>query len=70
MGDLHLDIVLNRIRDEYKVDATLGKLQVAYREAPSTIAVINGETDIRITDRIVFPTRASDTNNSRLYLAN
>ena len=54
MGDLHLDIVLNRIRDEYKVDATLGKLQVAYREAPSTIAVINGETDILITDRLCF----------------
>ncbi len=50
MGDLHLDIVLNRIRDEYKVDATLGKLQVAYREAPSKLAVIKGEADILATD--------------------
>ena len=43
MGDLHLDIVLNRIRQEYKVNATLGQLQVAYKEAPSKTVVVNGK---------------------------
>ena len=38
MGELHLEIVLDRIIQEYKIPAELGKLQVAYREAP-TISV-------------------------------
>ncbi len=42
MGDLHLDIILNRIKSEYKVDASLGRLQVAYRESPTKTATING----------------------------
>ena len=32
MGELHLEVVLERIRSEYKVDASLGPLQVAYKE--------------------------------------
>lgn len=35
MGQLHLDIIQDRIRREYGVNAFLGPLQVAYREAPS-----------------------------------
>lgn len=31
MGELHLEIVLDRIRKEYKVDADLGDLMIAYR---------------------------------------
>ena len=42
MGDLHLDIILNRIRDEYKIDASIGRLQVAYREAPTKSVDITG----------------------------
>jgi elongation factor G len=33
MGELHLDIIQDRIRKEYKVDVHLGKLQIAYKEA-------------------------------------
>lgn len=32
MGELHLEIILERIRSEYGVDASLGALQVAYKE--------------------------------------
>ena len=35
MGELHLEVVMERIKSDYKVDAVLGKLHVAYREAPS-----------------------------------
>jgi len=33
MGELHLDILVTRISDEYKVDANVGKPQVTYRES-------------------------------------
>ena len=33
MGELHLEIILDRLRREFKVDANVGKPQVAYKEA-------------------------------------
>ena len=42
MGELHLEIILDRIRREHKVEANLGKLQVAYREAPAQSINISG----------------------------
>jgi elongation factor G len=35
MGELHLEVILERIRSEYKVDADLGRLMVAYKETPT-----------------------------------
>jgi len=32
MGELHLEVLVNRMREEFKVEANIGKPQVAYRE--------------------------------------
>ncbi|XP_038076381.1 ribosome-releasing factor 2, mitochondrial-like isoform X2 [Patiria miniata] len=32
MGELHLEIILDRIQKEYKIDAEVGPLQISYRE--------------------------------------
>ncbi|XP_046829118.1 ribosome-releasing factor 2, mitochondrial [Vespa crabro] len=33
MGELHIEIIKERIRTEYKIDADVGPLQIAYKEA-------------------------------------
>ena len=38
MGELHLEVLVDRMLREFKVDATVGKPQVAYRETISRIA--------------------------------
>jgi len=38
MGELHLDILVDRMRREFNVDATVGKPQVAYRETIRGVA--------------------------------
>ncbi|HEU4323812.1 MAG TPA: elongation factor G [Roseiflexaceae bacterium] len=35
MGELHLEVIVDRMRREYKVEANVGKPQVAYRESIS-----------------------------------
>jgi elongation factor G len=35
MGELHLDIIVDRLRREFKVESNIGKPEVAYREAIS-----------------------------------
>ena len=40
MGELHLEIIVDRMKREFKVEANVGKPQVAYRET------INGEADV------------------------
>ncbi len=35
MGELHLDIYVERTRREYKVDVVVGPPKVSYREAPT-----------------------------------
>ena len=32
MGELHLEIIIDRLKREFKVEANVGKPQVAYRE--------------------------------------
>jgi elongation factor G len=41
MGELHLEILVDRMRREFKVDATVGPPQVAYRETISREEVID-----------------------------
>jgi elongation factor G len=41
MGELHLEIYVERIRREYKVDCTVGAPKVSYREAPTSETPFN-----------------------------
>jgi len=43
MGELHLDILVDRMRREFNVEANIGKPQVAYREAIRNISEIEGK---------------------------
>lgn len=43
MGELHLDIIIDRMRREFKVDTNVGKPQVAYRETFRTPARVEGK---------------------------
>jgi elongation factor G len=41
MGELHLEIYVERIRREYKVEVEVGAPKVSYREAPTQVAEFN-----------------------------
>jgi elongation factor G len=43
MGELHLDILVDRMRREFSVEANIGKPQVAYREAIRNTAEVEGK---------------------------
>ena len=58
MGELHLEIIHDRLRRDFKVDCSLGKLQVAYREAPS----------VKVTRKGEFNTGAKLSQNTRIMV--
>ena len=43
MGELHLEVIVDRLLREYKVNATVGKPQVAYRETITEAVRIEGK---------------------------
>ena len=43
MGELHLDILVDRMKREFKVEANIGAPQVAYRETIRTAAEVEGK---------------------------
>lgn len=51
MGELHLEIIHNRIQREYRVQANLGKLRVAYREAPTIAVTSTGNLDRNLSNK-------------------
>lgn len=43
MGELHLDIIIDRLKREFKVDANIGQPRVAYRETIRNMAEAEGK---------------------------
>ena len=43
MGELHLDVIVDRLKREFKVEANVGAPQVAYKETIRTTAQVEGE---------------------------
>jgi len=43
MGELHLDIIVDRMKREFKVEANIGAPQVSYRETIGTSAEVQGK---------------------------
>jgi len=43
MGELHLDVIVDRMKREFKVEANVGKPQVAYRETIRKLASAEGK---------------------------
>ena len=56
MGELHLEIIVDRLLREFKVDANVGRPQVAYRETIRN-AVQNVARQVRPPDRRPRPVR-------------
>ncbi|GJQ76641.1 hypothetical protein Trydic_g15501 [Trypoxylus dichotomus] len=50
MGELHLEIIKDRILKEYKIETQLGKLQIAYREAPIEKVSCDLTTEMKVTN--------------------
>jgi elongation factor G len=43
MGELHLEIIVDRLKREFKIDANVGRPQVAYRETLKKVSVGEGK---------------------------
>ncbi len=71
MGELHLDVLVTRITDDYKVNARVGKPQVTYRESISGSAtythkfhrVIAGKDNDAVITIAVEPRRRGSGNH-------
>ncbi|MGA9653602.1 MAG: elongation factor G, partial [Polyangia bacterium] len=54
MGELHLDIMVDRLRREYGVDAHVGRPQVVYRETLAKAAEAEARFEREVEDEKVF----------------
>ncbi len=74
MGELHLEVLVTRVTDEFKVDARIGKPQVSYRESISKIIthkesfhkVIGGKDN---TAEITLKVEPRDRGQGNLYFS-
>ncbi|MBT8495614.1 MAG: elongation factor G, partial [Deltaproteobacteria bacterium] len=54
MGELHLEIIVDRLLREYKVNARVGKPQVVYREAVTTGAEASSTFERQLKEEALF----------------
>ena len=54
MGELHLEIITDRIINEFKVDASVGKPQVSYRESMRKVSEGEGIFDKQVSGKTIF----------------
>ncbi len=54
MGELHLEIIVDRLTREHKVNANVGKPQVAYREAITQEARVTGRCERSVAGKSQF----------------
>ena len=54
MGELHLEIIVDRLKREFKVDCNVGKPQVAYRERLKTMVRAEGKIEKQTGGRGMF----------------
>lgn len=53
MGELHLEVVVQRLRSEFKLDARTGAPQVSYREALSAPRVAEAQLEIPLHEQVI-----------------
>nr|VZI18867.1 unnamed protein product [Spirometra erinaceieuropaei] len=53
MGDLHLEVILSRLRREYKLDVAMGPLLTTYKEMPLVADLDGSQTHIKGSARAV-----------------
>lgn len=76
MGELHLEIIRDRILKEYKIETQLGKLQIAYREAPrekvscdlTTEMKLSNTTQVASISLSVIPVESDESNKETSIL--
>lgn len=62
MGELHLDIIVDRMRREFNVECTVGKPQVAYRETIRKSVEVEGNLSVRPAVTVSMVTAGSVSN--------
>jgi len=54
MGELHLDIIVDRLLREYKLEARVGKPQVMYRESVSGVGEAESIFERKVEDDLIY----------------
>ena len=69
MGELHLEVIHERLRSDYAINCSLGRLRVAYHETPTIVTTQTGQPSHyhlfhTITNPIVHPVASLDCSLS------
>lgn len=54
MGELHLEVIGERIKTEYKIDVDLSRPQISYKEGLISEAKESHQLDLKIGNSYVF----------------